>query len=101
MDFAGFGGFGGGFDLAGGAMPMAFGGDMGAIPPAAPAAATQSLASVDKIRNVFPETWLWTNSSVGYNIEHFLFPWCLVSDSFHSFPDAFVWISLKKLDKLK
>jgi len=48
----------------------AMNGDMafGAMPPSAPepVAATSSLASVDQIRNVFPETWLWTNSSVGY-----------------------------------
>lgn len=27
--------------------------------------ATAALKSVEKIRNVFPETWLWTNSTVG------------------------------------
>ena len=26
---------------------------------------TQQVASVDKVRSVFPETWLWSNSSVG------------------------------------
>ena len=27
--------------------------------------AKQKVASVDKVRSVFPETWLWSNSSVG------------------------------------
>lgn len=37
----------------------------GAVPPPDPDA-TSTLAAVDSIRNIFPETWLWTNSSVGY-----------------------------------
>ena len=24
------------------------------------------LASVDRVRNVFPETWLWSNTTTGY-----------------------------------
>ena len=28
---------------------------------------SDKLAPVKKIRNVFPESWLWTNSTVGYN----------------------------------
>lgn len=34
--------------------------------PQAPIA-SQTLKNVDHIRNVFPETWLWTNSSTGYD----------------------------------
>jgi hypothetical protein len=43
------------------------------IPMPAPVASmtqpnnVQKPASVDKIRSVFPETWLWSNSSVGYD----------------------------------
>lgn len=25
-----------------------------------------TLKTVDRVRNVFPETWLWTNTSTGY-----------------------------------
>lgn len=32
------------------------------------AGSSSGLAAVDKIRNVFPETWLWTNSTAGYRI---------------------------------
>lgn len=49
----------------------AFGGAAGgfAMPNAAfapDAASSSNLATVEKIRNVFPETWFWTNSTVGY-----------------------------------
>lgn len=50
------GGFGGVNALAGAAPD----------PAPVPSGTSTKLASVDSIRNVFPETWLWTNSSVGY-----------------------------------
>lgn len=34
--------------------------------PQAPIA-SQTLKNVNHVRNVFPETWLWTNSSTGYD----------------------------------
>lgn len=62
----GFGGGGGGFGGFAGAGSI----DDGAMVPAPhrgqTSAVSSDLASVDKIRNIFPETWLWTNSSVGY-----------------------------------
>lgn len=62
----GFGGGGGGFGGFAGAGAV----DDGAMVPAPQrgqtSAVSSDLASVDKIRNIFPETWLWTNSSVGY-----------------------------------
>jgi hypothetical protein len=48
---------------------MAFEKGKGMIPAPGGGLASQSssslLASVDKIRNVFPETWLWSNSLIG------------------------------------
>ncbi|KAK3100069.1 hypothetical protein FSP39_014251 [Pinctada imbricata] len=48
--------------------------DAAMVPPMAPNMApmpakppSNSLKSVDRIRNVFPETWLWTNKTVGSN----------------------------------
>ena len=41
----------------------------GMVPPGGVAPSTgSSLKTVDRIRNVFPETWLWTNASVGFVI---------------------------------
>lgn len=48
-------------------------GDM-AMPGAAPvpvaghiaAVSSNSMKEVGRVRSVFPETWLWTNSSTGY-----------------------------------
>ena len=37
----------------------------GAAPPQQ---ATSQLKDVGRVRNVFPETWLWTNTSTGYTI---------------------------------
>ncbi|XP_053399009.1 CD109 antigen-like isoform X3 [Mercenaria mercenaria] len=34
------------------------------VAPVAPATGASSVKSVDKIRTVFPETWLWTNSTI-------------------------------------
>ena len=28
---------------------------------------SSSLQTVDRVRNVFPETWLWTNTTTGYH----------------------------------
>jgi hypothetical protein len=28
----------------------------------------QALAQVDHVRSVFPETWLWTNTTTGYDV---------------------------------
>lgn len=56
FEFAGAsGGAGGGF-AAGGGMP---------VPAIGNTAVNSQQKSVDKIRSVFPETWLWGNSSVG------------------------------------
>ena len=51
-----FGGAGGG---GGGRVPM----------PAPGKAPSSALQSVDRVRNVFPETWLWTNKSTGYQLQ--------------------------------
>jgi len=54
--------------LFGGPMP----GVMAPMPATAPnagAAASGPLAAVDRVRNVFPETWLWTNSTSGYSMQ--------------------------------
>lgn len=59
-------GFGGGFGGGAGGFAAAAGGAMPGVAPAPNPASSSSLATVDKIRNVFPETWLWTNSTVGY-----------------------------------
>lgn len=37
-------------------------------------ASTASMKEVGHVRSVFPETWLWTNSSVGYNSSIILAP---------------------------
>ncbi|KAL4230965.1 hypothetical protein ACF0H5_011338 [Mactra antiquata] len=45
---------------------FAFGAGPGPIPPVAPSPSggSTSVQSVDRVRTVFPETWLWTNASV-------------------------------------
>lgn len=48
-----------------GMMPMPI------MPPGSPAgggASPSSLQAVGRIRNVFPETWLWSNATTGYYI---------------------------------
>ena len=54
-----FGGGGGGHAMAG----MAPGGVAPSSGSTGPA-----LKTVDRIRNVFPETWLWSNANVGFVI---------------------------------
>ena len=53
----------------------AFGGGAGghALPSMAPggggppsSSSGSALKTVDRVRNVFPETWLWSNTSVGF-----------------------------------
>ena len=48
--------------------PKAMVDELGGITPAgggiAPAA-SGSLKKIDRVRSVFPETWLWTNTTVG------------------------------------
>lgn len=34
--------------------------------PVGGGASPSSLQAVDRIRNVFPETWLWSNATTGY-----------------------------------
>jgi len=58
----GFGGGAGGFEAFGGAA----GGGAAPAPNAASSSSSASLQTVDKIRNIFPETWLWTNTTAGY-----------------------------------
>lgn len=47
------------------------GGGWQIVPPTTPvtqiAQTTNKLESVGNVRNVFPETWLWSNASVGYD----------------------------------
>jgi hypothetical protein len=50
---------------------MAFGGGIGGIATSGTATGSssgsgQTLAQVDHVRTVFPETWLWTNTTTGY-----------------------------------
>jgi len=56
--------FGGGFDDGEMRAPVMASGM--APDPEPNVAQSSDLATVDTIRNVFPETWLWTNSTVGY-----------------------------------
>ena len=42
------------------------GGGMGGGFPQPVPVSSGSLATVDRVRNVFPETWLWTNTTSGY-----------------------------------
>jgi len=51
--------------MAGGMMPNAGGG----LPQPSPvnSLSSGSLATVDRVRSVFPETWLWTNATSGYH----------------------------------
>ena len=50
-----------GIALPGGVMPdMALAGGGGAPAPSA------ALKSVGRVRSVFPETWLWSNASIGF-----------------------------------
>lgn len=45
-------------------MPMMPGGATGATGGASPS----QLQAVGRIRNVFPETWLWSNATTGYYV---------------------------------
>ena len=54
--------------LFGGPMPGIMA-PMPAMAPNAGAAASGPLAAVDRVRNVFPETWLWSNSTSGYSMQ--------------------------------
>lgn len=53
------------FAMAGMMAPGMGGGIGGGFPQPAPVN-SGSLATVDRVRNVFPETWLWTNTTSGY-----------------------------------
>ena len=57
---AAFGAGAGGHALPG----MAPGG--GVAPATGSSSSSSALKSVDRVRNVFPETWLWRNASVGF-----------------------------------
>jgi len=59
----GFGGGAGGFEAFGGAA----GGGAAPAPNAASSSSSASLQTVDKIRNIFPETWLWNMAVDKYN----------------------------------
>jgi len=51
------------------AVPMAeFSSSAGGAAPPDTQQATSQLKDVGRVRNVFPETWLWTNTSTGYTI---------------------------------
>ena len=56
------GGGGGGFAMAG----LAPGG--GVAPPSGSSSSGSTLKTVDRVRNVFPERWLWSNASLGFVI---------------------------------
>lgn len=60
----GAGGGGGGFGSGSGGFGSGSGGGASSS-----ASGSQNLKEVGHIRNVFPETWLWTNSTIGY-IDH-------------------------------
>lgn len=46
-------------------MPMA-GMAFGGVNELAFTSSSEPMREVDRVRNVFPETWLWTNASIGY-----------------------------------
>lgn len=46
-------------------MPMA-GMAFGGVNELALTSSSEPMREVDRVRNVFPETWLWTNASIGY-----------------------------------
>ena len=41
------------------------------IPTSVPQTTQQSLEEPERVRTVFPETWLWSNSVVGYTFNYF------------------------------
>jgi len=58
--------------MAGGMLPFPLAPNAGSGNPQP--ASGSSLAAVDRVRNVFPETWLWTNSTSGYLLQSTDFP---------------------------
>ena len=52
------------FALAGGMPPMAGSGTATGIGGSQPN--PSPLKSVDRVRSVFPETWLWSNATIGF-----------------------------------
>jgi len=58
--------------MAGGMLPFPMAPNAGSGNPQP--VSGSSLAAVDRVRNVFPETWLWTNSTSGYLLQSTDFP---------------------------
>lgn len=57
--------------FGGGGMIMGAAGGGGGfpVPPPVNTPSSGALAAVDRVRTVFPETWLWTNSTSGYQLQ--------------------------------
>lgn len=53
-------------------MPMMPGAAMTGTGTAAGGVSPSSLQAVGRIRNVFPETWLWSNATTGYYVNMIL-----------------------------
>lgn len=53
-------------------MPMMPGAAMSGSGPATGGASPSPLQAVGRIRNVFPETWLWSNATTGYYVNMIL-----------------------------
>ena len=73
VHFGGFLGGGGGFNLAppnagfaAHSLSGSAAGGFGSGSSAGTGGSVQPLQKVERVRNIFPETWLWTNKTTGY-----------------------------------